>query len=166
MSIIYLREPTAQDLELLMAWRSNPFVYETDVEGTKQPMQWRELLEWVASFYDRERGFSWFQMAVFVDPQGPEYFWRGRTVGYIFVKDWDSDLPEIGGAMGEVSLWKSGIAGVALEEAFKIWKSRGLKKIKAVTLDGNGRIAGFLPKHGFGEISSDGKIRTYVKELV
>jgi RimJ/RimL family protein N-acetyltransferase len=163
---IYLREPTVQDLELLMAWRSNPLIYKTDVAGFGKPPIWKELLDWVASYYDTKREVSRLHMIVYLDPNGPAYFWRGRTVGYVFVRDWESELPEIGGAIGEVSLWGNDIIGEAFKQGVEIEKARGVKKVKALTLNHNKGVTGFLTNYGFEEISDDGKKKTWVKELI
>jgi RimJ/RimL family protein N-acetyltransferase len=163
---IYLREPTVQDLELLMAWRSNPLIYKTDVAGFGKPPMWKELLDWVASYYDTKREASRLHMIIVVDPQGPAYFWRGRAVGYVLIRDWDSEIPEIGGAIGEVSLWGNDIIGEAYKLGTDIMKNRDVKKVKALTLNHNKGVENFLKNYGFTEASDDGKIKTWEKELV
>lgn len=86
------------DLELLLAWRSNPRIYE-HFRRQDGPLEWGAHVEWFANR----------------DPDRRDWVIRynGRRVGAVYVTTND----EIGVYVGETSAWGQGIAKAALEAA-------------------------------------------------
>lgn len=84
------------DLELVLAWRSNPEVYE-HFRKQDGPLEWNEHLSWYGSR----------------DTDRHDYVirYQGRRVGTISL-DPDSN---VGVCIGEVSLWGEGIGSEAVE---------------------------------------------------
>lgn len=85
-----------EDLELLLAWRSNPEVYEHFREQTA-PLSWDDHLSWFAS---RE-----------TDRHDYVIGYKGRRVGSINL----SPDSYVGVFIGEVDLWGEGIGSAAVE---------------------------------------------------
>jgi RimJ/RimL family protein N-acetyltransferase len=85
-----------EDLELLLAWRSNPRVFG-HFRGQEAPLDWEEHLAWFGSR----------------PPDRHDYVieYNGRRVGSIFLTP-DSF---VGVYVGELSLWGEGIGGAAVE---------------------------------------------------
>lgn len=91
-----LRPVEERDLELLLAWRSHPDVYEHFREQDG-PLRWEEHVEWF-----RTRS-----------PERHDYVieYEGRRVGSVAVTEDD----EVSVYVGEVTLWGEGVARDALE---------------------------------------------------
>lgn len=97
MADVNLRLVRVDDLELLLAWRSNPKIYEQfrEQEG---PLSWAEHLTWFAT---RPHGRHDYII---------EY--DGRRVGSVAV----TEDERVSIYVGETSLWGKGIASAALNE--------------------------------------------------
>lgn len=90
------------DLELLMAWRSNPMVYEGHYLQD-EPLAWEDHLEW---WHSREDRRDWV-ITVKTDD-------RWRDVGVVAIAELDTDYPEVSIWVGEVTLWGNGVATEAV----------------------------------------------------
>lgn len=97
---IELRPVRVQDLELLLAWRSNPVVYE-EFREQEGPLDWEGHLEWFATRPEGRR-----DLIIEHD---------GRRVGVVGL----SEDKEVSIYVGEVSLWGEGVATTALRDAVK-----------------------------------------------
>ena len=95
---VRLRPARTADLPLLLAWRSNPRIYE-HFRGQEGPLVWESHVRWWESRRDRK---DW--IIVVEDTLG------GRPVGSIYATDLDQEAPELGLYIGEVSAWGKGIA--------------------------------------------------------
>lgn len=113
-----LRDVNTGDLELLMAWRSNPEIYRYFRQ--ERPPTWGEHLEfWNRALFGKERkdymilfGEKWNQL---------------RRIGTCNLSNLESDSPEYGLLIGEVGLHGKGIGDsvtmLCMEEAKKLGKS-------------------------------------------
>ncbi len=97
---MYLRLITESDLPLLMAWRNSPLVWQGFYSQTR-PLNWEEHLQWF-----RGRPSSWRSFFV---------VYEDRPVGVVNIGQLDHWSPEIGYAIGEVSLWGHGIGTQAVQ---------------------------------------------------
>lgn len=94
---VSLRPLEYKDLELLLAWRSNPLIYDhfREQEG---PLSWEEHEKWYATRPEERSDYV--------------IEFRGRRVGVVTVTEENS----VGIYIGEVTLWGEGVATTALEE--------------------------------------------------
>src|SRR3972149_4238267 len=105
---LYLRDLTEHDWPLMMAWRSNPLVFEEGCYTQKAPLEWSEHVTW-----KRSRGRWWqFFIIMLSSDNLPE-----RPVGVINFGQLDNWNVECNYYLGEVSLWGQGIATEALSQA-------------------------------------------------
>jgi len=98
---IELRPTRLEDLELMLAWRSDPEIYEHFREQ-QEPLNWEDHVNW---FINRPPDRHDFII---------EY--RGRRVGSVNVDKKDY----IGVYIGEKSLWGQGIATETIEHVCDI----------------------------------------------
>ena len=92
------RPVNAGDYPLIMAWRSNPLVYQHYYQQDA-PLVWGEHLEWWES-----RNEDWMAWMVLYGTDGS---WR--PVGVLSIGQLDSWQPDIGIFVGEVTLWGTGV---------------------------------------------------------
>ena len=100
---VSLRLATDNDIELVMAWRSHPLVYE----GTytqKTPLTWVEHLAWW-----RSRNQDWREFIITLTEDGST-----RRVGILTLCQLDHWSPEMGVILGETTLWRQGVAKEAV----------------------------------------------------
>jgi RimJ/RimL family protein N-acetyltransferase len=93
---ISFRPLKRQDLELVLAWRSNPEIYE-HFRKQQGPLTWEEHLNW---FNNRHQDRSDYMIK-----------YEGRRVGSVFV----DEKGFVGTYIGETSLWGNGIGTEATE---------------------------------------------------
>lgn len=98
---VHLRPLRRDDLELLLAWRSNPLVYE-HFARQNEPLAWADHREWFESRPPEREDFI------------IEY--RDRDVGLVHRSP---DAWGVGIYVGEVSAWGQGIGTAALERALE-----------------------------------------------
>lgn len=101
---VSLRSATDRDLELMMAWRSSPLVFQ-GFYTQRQPLEWDEHVGW---WFSRNKDWRTFII---------EY--AGRDVGTVTIGNLDHWCPELGVMIGETTLWGRGIGTAAIEEAIK-----------------------------------------------
>jgi len=123
---VLLREATETDLELMMAWRSNPLVYQGFYTQDK-PLTWEEHLNWW-----RSRNKDWRTFIILIQDQMThadisyeDGLWRKRCVGVVNVGQLDHWSPEVGYYVGEVTLWGKGIGKEAVRLALEWIKNYG-----------------------------------------
>lgn len=137
---VRLHEATVDDLELMMAWRSHPRVYAGFYEQD-QPLTWEEHLSWWRNRQDR---IDWL---VTLDAGD-----RPRDVGSVNVSRLNTEVPEVGIYIGELSLWGSGIGEVALEACLSEVRDRGYDTVRARILDDNDKSSALFEKVGFERV--------------
>jgi RimJ/RimL family protein N-acetyltransferase len=131
------RPATRKDLELLLAWRSQPKIYENFYlqEGA---LEWDEHVDWWNS---REHRRDWIIVA------RADELWR--DVGSVNVSKLDTDDPEVGVFVGEISAWGNGIATEAVEFALNWLRKRDFEKASARILEENEGSKAVFEKAGF-----------------
>jgi len=132
--LIKLRNATEDDLELMMAWRSNPLVYQGFYQQMK-PLDWGEHLKWWQS-----RNKDWRTLII-------EY--EGRSIGVVTLGQLDHWNPEIGYYIGEVSLWGNGLGKQAVGLALDWLRSEGFEYTHTTVLKNNTRSMKLLKGLGF-----------------
>lgn len=126
---ITLRQVTVQDLELILAWRSNPNIYENFREQD-EPLDWEEHVTWFAKRPPERKDLM------------IEY--HGRRVGVVSIAA-DGDT---GVYVGEETLWGKGIAEEALKQACHAMSDR---ELTAQIHEDNTRSRRLFEKCGFEE---------------
>ena len=101
--MILLRDANKSDLPLIMAWRSNPLIYQGFYQQT-EPLRWEEHLAWWES---RNKDWREFIIVLVEDTEM-------RDVGVVTIGQLDHWSPEAGVLLGEVSLWGKGIGTQAV----------------------------------------------------
>ena len=114
--MLYLREANDSDLELTMAWRSNPDIYQGFYQQ-KAPLTWDEHLNWWKSRNQNWRTFIIVLVSAY----------RSRNIGVINIGQLDHWSPEIGWYIGEVSLWNKGYGKKAVKLGLNWLRERGYK---------------------------------------
>lgn len=145
---VYLREEREEDLELTMAWRSHPDVYQ-GFYSQNGPLRWREHWAW---WHGRSKTYGDRLDWIIMVEDGET---RPRAVGRISVnltpRPWA--LPEehadVGVLLGEVTLWGRGVAGQALEMVCAWLRQRGYARVAADIALSNKRTVAFFERHGF-----------------
>jgi len=132
--MIYLNEATKDDLELMMAWRSHPLVYEGFYTQTK-PLKWDEHFDWFTT-----RNKDWRTFII---------LFESRKVGIVTIGQLDHWSPEIGYYIGEVTLWGQGVGKEAVSLALRWLKDRGYKYTHTTVLSKNKRSLELLKSLGF-----------------
>lgn len=143
---VMLRKAIEQDLPLMMAWRSNPLVYEEGCYTQSSPLTWEEHYTWWCS-----RG-RWWRFFIIQINDGE----TTRDVGVVNFGQLDNWNPELNYYLGEVSLWNQGIATEALKMGLDWLRARGYCKVHTTMKDTNKRATAVLNKLGF---SQSGKAR-------
>lgn len=92
---VEFRQIRVDDLELLIAWRSNPLIYK-HLRDQDEALDWRTHIEWFDSRSDERIDYI------------IEY--RGRRVGSVSV----TEDRFVGVYVGEISLWGQGIGEYAV----------------------------------------------------
>ena len=136
---VSLRLATEQDLELMMAWRSSPFVYE-GFYTQKAPLTWEEHWKW---FHNRG---NWWKIFII---QYDDKVTRVRDVGVVTVGQLEHWSPEPGYYLGEVSLWGKGIGREAVLLALQYIKNYGREYARTTILDTNSRSIKLAKSLGF-----------------
>jgi len=132
--MIILREAQRDDYELMMAWRSNPLIYQGFYQQ-KEPLCWDEHINWLSS-----RNKDWRTFMVLYD---------GRRVGVVTIGQLDHWSPEIGYYIGEISLWGKGVGKQAVNEALEWLKAYGKEYCHTTVLEKNKRSLSLLKSLGF-----------------
>jgi len=102
MESIELRQVTCDDLELLLAWRSNPRIYEYFFDQD-EPLKWEDHVRWFGSRHHNRQDLM--------------ILYQGRRVGTVSI---DSE-GRVSIFIGEETLWGNGIATQALKRVCDIF---------------------------------------------
>lgn len=97
---MYLKEASVSDYPLIMAWRSNPKIYQ-GFYSQKSPLVWEGHLKWFLS-----RNQDWRTFLI---------IYEDRPIGVVNIGQLDHWSPEIGYFIGEVSLWGRGLGTMAVK---------------------------------------------------
>lgn len=136
--MIYLRDATNADMALVLAWHSNPLVYE-GFYSTNAPIPWETHYRW---FTETTKHWKKFIIALVEND-------FARAIGIIRISPLESWSPEIGFTIGEVSLWGKGYGKKAIALSLEWMKEKGYKHIHTVVLKSNVRAIALLEGLGF-----------------
>jgi RimJ/RimL family protein N-acetyltransferase len=139
MTDVELRRARLEDVELMMAWRSNPRIYE-HFRQQDEPFEWSGHIQWFSTRSPKRRDFI-------IEHQG-------RRVGVVAIAT-DGD---VGIYIGEETLWGQGIATEALTLACKRIDDRDLTAQIHTENESSQRL---FEKCGFEYTGDDGKWKTY-----
>ena len=131
---ILLRDAQYHDLELIMAWRSTPLIYE-GFYTQNRPLTWEEHTNWWNS-----RNKDWRNFII---------IYELRKVGSLTIGQLDHWSPEIGYLIGEVTLWGKGIGREAVKLALQYIKDYGKDYCHTTVLKNNERSLRLLGSLGF-----------------
>lgn len=129
-----LRKARKHDLPLVMAWRSNPLIYQ-GFYTQHEPLRWEEHLNWWQS-----RNRDWRTFII-------EY--ENRPIGVVTIGQLDHWSPEIGYFIGETSLWGKGIGRQAVQLGLDYIKDYGREYVHTTVLNKNVRSKVLLSNLGF-----------------
>ena len=135
---VRIRPATADDLELLMAWRSHPEVYEGAFEQDG-PLWWEDHSRW---WDGREGRHDWITI---VEEHG-----QPRRVGSVAARQVSPDSAVISVYVGEVTVRRRGVGRESVRLAMEELKS--LDRITyaiAHIIDGNDRSIRLFKSLGF-----------------
>lgn len=135
------RPLTAADLELLMAWRSHPVIYQ-GFYIQDGPLAWAEHREWFRSRPDTRR--DWIIQVRDED--------RWRDVGSVNLTGLDGDAPEVGVLVGEVTAHGQGIGRHAVGWAVGWLRDREYPGASARILDRNAASRRVFEAVGFERV--------------
>ena len=140
---VLLREATDSDMELVLAWRSNPLVWQGHYQQhfDPHPLTWEEHYKWWHSKY------NWKIFIIQVNDNIST-----RNVGSIDVGQLDHWCPEVGISIGEVTLWGKGVGKQSLSLALDWLKEKGYEKVHTTILKDNERSIRLFESVGFKRI--------------
>jgi RimJ/RimL family protein N-acetyltransferase len=146
---VLLRDADDGDLELLMAWRSNPLVYQ-HFTIQNQPLAWEEHLRW---WRGRKHRKDWI---VLLKDGG-----RVRAVGSANASRLDEPVPEVGLYIGESTLWGKGVGRGALTRVLILLARDGYSRCWAGIQASNDRSRRLFERLGFQLVGppSTGRLR-------
>ena len=153
-TLILLREASESDLPLMLAWRSNPLVYEGFIVQN-EPLKWEEHYRW---WHSKQTDFCFFVIMVYSDCVL-------RPVGVVNIKGFSQDSPEIGFYIGETSLWGQGVGKEAVRQALNYMRRWGKRFVKATVLDSNERSIRLLKSLGFSYMGASGERQSSLYRL-
>lgn len=138
---INIRPMKLQDLELVIAWRSNPLVYRHFKEQ-EESFEWEEHLQWFSSRPEKRRDFI------------IEY--KGRRVGSVCIDE--NDFAGI--YIGEIKAQEKSIGSYALRWLCDKFSER---ELKAEINEENRASRKLFEKCGFEEERREGGWITYMR---
>jgi len=121
------------DLELLLAWRSNPLIYENFLLQDS-PLIWE-------THYD-----FWVSKTHRVDYM---IFYQNRRVGHVAISKTNTEFPEIGIMIGEIGLWGRGLGAEILSMTLKLDFLKNYIGLIAKIKKSNLRSVKLFEKNGF-----------------
>jgi RimJ/RimL family protein N-acetyltransferase len=104
---VELRKAGLDDLELMLAWRSNPRIYR-NFRDQDEPLKWEEHIQWFCTRSPKRRDYI------------IEY--QGRRIGVVAI----ARSGDVGIYIGEETLWGEGLATDALKLACERISDRSL----------------------------------------
>ena len=141
---IYITPMKKEDLELVLAWRSNPKIYKNSREQS-EPLDW-------------ENHVSWYESR---DPDRHDFVihYQGRRVGVVSISETD----EISIYLGDFSAHGKGIATAALSWICDRFKHR-VPLVAQIHQDNTSSVRLF-EKCGFQQQERDSEWKEYYYEL-
>jgi RimJ/RimL family protein N-acetyltransferase len=136
------RPATDDDLELMLAWRSHPELYNNFYEQN-DPVEWKEHIKWWES---RENRRDWI---ITVREESQD---RWRDVGNVNVSSLDTELPEIGIYIGEITFWGEGVATEAIHFGINWLREQNYRVVRAQVLASNESSKHVFKKVGFDQV--------------
>jgi len=148
--VILLRLAAEADLPLIMAWRSNPLIWQGFYQQ-REPLIWENHLKWWQS-----RNRDWRQFMIVLSEND-----RMRDVGVVTIGQLDHWEPELGYLIGETSLWGKGVGKESVWQAMEWLRNNGYKYTHTTVLKDNTRSRRLLKSLGFREAGKarEGEIR-------
>ena len=137
---IALKEVKMKDLELVLAWRNNPEVYQGFYEQGylgKKLITWEEHQKFWSKHLDSETYKAW------------KIYYEGKDVGIIWLDRLDNIMPEVGIYIGETTLHGKGVGKEALTSILKWLKSTNYQRAHAKILKSNKRSIRLFTSCGF-----------------
>ncbi len=131
--MIELRDATDSDLELILAWRNNPLIWQ-GFYTQRKPLTWEEHFSWWRSRR------NWHEFIIVYDH---------RDVGVLTLGQLDHWSPEIGYAVGEVLLWGKGVGKEAVRLACEWLIKKNYKYTHTTVIKTNERSIRLLKSLGF-----------------
>lgn len=141
------------DLELLLSWRSHPDAY-IFFKSQKGPLRWSEHFNFWHNRKNRVDFIIFFKESK-----------RWRKVGSINLSRLETELPEIGIIIGEMTLHGNGIGTKALSLGLEWLKDAGYKKALAVINTKNEASKKIFSKNGFEKKHKIDVWEEYTKNL-
>jgi RimJ/RimL family protein N-acetyltransferase len=153
---VLLRRADDGDMALVMSWRSNPDVYKNHFYTQQKPLTWREHKAWWQG-----RNKDWHEFIIEICDGDFEW----RPVGMVTVGQLDNYSPEVGYAIGEVTLWGKGVVTQAVFLVIQWLKNKGYKHLHTTILDSNKASQRVTQKLGFKKVcpARDGESRWELK---
>lgn len=139
------RPVTTDDLELLLAWRSHPELYN-HFSRQDDPLTWKDHFEWWQS---RENRRDWI-IVINSDE-------RWRDVGSVYATELDTETPEVGVYVGEITSWGNGIATDGLNFIIDWLGEHNYSKARAKIADANEPSQNLFQKVGFERVGPAGE---------
>lgn len=136
--MILLRKATESDRTLVMAWRSNPLVYE-GFFSQQEPLKWQEHINWWSS-----RNSDWCEFIIDLYEND-----EVRPIGVVTIGQLDHWSPEIGYFIGNPSDWGKGYGERAVSLALEWLKENGKQYCHTTVLVRNRRSINLLNRLGF-----------------
>jgi RimJ/RimL family protein N-acetyltransferase len=124
----------SSDYELIIAWRSDPEIYQ-GFYSQERSLTWDEHLQWLLS-----RNHDWREFLI---------WYEGRRIGVVTIGQLDHWNPEIGYLIGEKSLWGQGLGTKAVHLALDYLRAHNKEFCHTTVLNGNKRSIGLLKSLGF-----------------
>lgn len=140
---VSLREAEDHDLELMLAWNSNPQVPRF-LPSRPSALTWELHHAW---WKTRQHRIDW----IIEYDDGKT---RPRAVGAVHIRDLNTPTPEIGLYVGETDLWGRGIGRMALELAMAWAWPQGHRRLRAVIHPRNRRSHPLFQGLGFVRVGT------------
>jgi spore coat polysaccharide biosynthesis predicted glycosyltransferase SpsG len=144
---VSIRQATDEDLELIMAWRSNPMIYE-NFSLQNAPLIWNEHHNWWIRRKDR---VDWIIML----DDGTKM----RAVGSVNASGFSIGKPEIGVFVGEVTLWGKSVGRSSVRLVVNWLREIGHSMVYARVMKHNVRSMKLFESLGFSklEVTDEGE---------
>jgi RimJ/RimL family protein N-acetyltransferase len=101
---LYLRPVCEQDLEIIHSWNLNPLIINQFNLPDNKPNSWGDTLAWWKGL-----GSSLVFVVIVIDSVQSATYWNGRPIGLAWVKNIRSELPEIGGYIGDTDYYQKSV---------------------------------------------------------
>lgn len=128
------------DYELMLAWRNNPLINKGFYsQRGAHFITWDEHTQWLGNLNKDWRIFMIYS--------------KEHRIGVVSIANLDHWAPEIGYYIGEVTLWRMGLATSAVWEALRyLWDCHGKQWARTTILDDNTASIRVCEKLGFQKL--------------